>query len=63
MNLKEQQNNTRIVKRFHFRGELLTLYQISKITGIKKSIIYKRLYRGWDMERATKQKIKKGAKQ
>lgn len=63
VNLKEQQNNTRIVKKFYFCGEFLTLYQISKITGIKKSIIYKRLYRGWDMERATKQKIRKGEKQ
>ena len=58
VDIKTQLNNTSVTKRIFYKNKFMTLYEISKICGIKKNIIYARLYRGWSIERATTQKVK-----
>lgn len=53
-----QQNNTRKTKKVWYNNVNITLEELSKLCGISKSILYKRLYKGWSIERATTQKIK-----
>ena len=55
---KEQLNNTTVVKKFLYNNKIMTLNELSKISGLSKMCIYKRLARGWTLEKALKEKIK-----
>lgn len=45
-----QANNTRSNRFLVFRGESMTLSQLSRLTGVQPRVISKRLLRGWCME-------------
>lgn len=45
---------------YEYYGKDMTLEQISKITGIPKRIIYKRINRGWDIYEAAEAPIEIG---
>jgi len=47
----QQNNNTRRNHFLEFRGKRLTIAQWSRITNIKYHIIYKRIGKGWSVER------------
>lgn len=55
---KEQLNNTTVVKKFLYNNKIMTLNELSEISGLSKMCIYKRLERGWTLEKALKEKIK-----
>jgi hypothetical protein len=55
---KEQSNNTRRNKFFHFDGETFTLSQIADKCGIRYSVLYKRMKRGWTLEDAVSYPVK-----
>lgn len=50
--MKEQGNNRRNTLRILYNGETHTIAEWSKITGIKYSTIYMRLYNGWSVKEA-----------
>lgn len=58
VDLKIQQNNTRKTKKILYNNKYMSLFEISQICKIDKKIIYRRLLRGWSIDRATTQKIK-----
>lgn len=55
---KEQSNNTRRNKYYDFEGGKYTLSQISDKCGIRYSVLYKRLSRGWTIEEATSKSLR-----
>jgi hypothetical protein len=48
----------RAKKRYQFRGELLTISEISQRTGIRFKALYSRVSRGWPIERAVSQRAR-----
>ena len=49
---EEQQNHTSYTRLYTYKGETLSVMQWAKKTGISANMLYKRLMRGWDIERA-----------
>lgn len=49
---KDQNDNTRVVKRFSLAGHLLTINQLAALSGLKRRVIYDRLRRGRSVHRA-----------
>lgn len=49
---KEQQNNTSYNRLYSYNGETHNIMQWSEITGIHPNMLYKRLLRGWSIEKA-----------
>ena len=49
---KEQQNNTSYTRLFTYNGETLSIMQWAEKTGIHPNMLYKRLYRGWSIEKS-----------
>lgn len=49
---KEQQNNTSYNRLYSYNGETHNVMQWSEITGISPNMLYKRLLRGWSIEKA-----------
>ena len=49
---KEQQNNTSYNKLHTYNGETLNVMQWAEKTNISANLLYKRLARGWDIEKA-----------
>lgn len=49
---KEQANNRRNTMWIEFNGECHTISEWSEITGINRSTLNNRIYRGWDIEKA-----------
>lgn len=49
---KEQQNNTSYNRLYSYNGETRNIMQWSEITGIHPNMLYKRLLRGWSIEKA-----------
>lgn len=58
-----QGNNKRNNRRIEYNGELITIAQAEKITGIKHTTIISRLNHGWDVDRALTEKPFKGKNQ
>ncbi len=59
-----QANNKTTVKKYLYKGEMLTIPQISKICGIDASAIYHRLnQRKWSIEKATETPVEVGRNQ
>lgn len=54
---KEQQNNTSYNKLHTYNGETLNVMQWAEKTNISANLLYKRLARGWDIEKALNNKI------
>ena len=50
--MEEQGNNRSNTLRVSYNGELHTITELSKKTGIKYSTLYMRLYNGWSVEKA-----------
>lgn len=50
-----QRNNQRRSRRLSWHGEVMTLAQLSRRTGVSRSCIDKRLARGWSAEQAATQ--------
>lgn len=50
--MKEQLNNTSYNRLYSYNGETHNLMQWSEITGIHPNMLYKRLLRGWHIEKA-----------
>lgn len=48
----EQSNNRRNNVRYNYEGEMLTLSEISKLTGISYGTLHMRLMKGWSEDRA-----------
>jgi hypothetical protein len=48
----EQQNHTSYNRLYTYKGETLNVMQWAKKAGISANMLYKRLLRGWDIERA-----------
>ena len=48
----QQSNNTRANKKYEYRGETLTLAEISRKYGVKYALLNRRLRRGWSIEDA-----------
>lgn len=48
----EQGNNRRYCRHVEWRGQRMTVAQIAKEVSISPSMLYNRLNRGWDIERA-----------
>lgn len=59
---KEQQNNTSYNRLYTYNGETHNIMQWAQIMSISANMLYKRLLRGWDIEKAltTKSLRKKG---
>lgn len=53
---KEQQNHTSYNRLYTYNGETLSIMQWAEKTGIHPNMLYKRLNRGWDIEKAIKTK-------
>ena len=53
---KEQQNHTSYTRLYTYNGETLSIMQWAEKTGIHPNMLYKRLNRGWDIEKAIKTK-------
>lgn len=53
---KEQQNNTSYTRLYTYNGETLSIMQWAEKTGIHPNMLYKRLSRGWSIEKAIKTK-------
>lgn len=53
---KEQQNNTSYTRLLTFDGETLSIMQWAEKTGIHPNMLYKRIRRGWGIEKAIKTK-------
>lgn len=49
---KEQQNHTSYNHLYTYKGETLTIIQWAERTGIHPNMLYKRLRRGWSIEKA-----------
>ena len=49
---KEQQNNTSYNRLYTYKGETLNVMQWAEKAGISPNMLYKRLLRGWDFEKA-----------
>ena len=49
---KEQQNNTAYNRLYTYQGITLNVTQWAEKTGVPRNMIYKRLYRGWDIGKA-----------
>lgn len=49
---KEQANNRRDNVRLTFRGATKTVTEFAEAYGIPRQTLYRRLHRGWDLERA-----------
>ena len=49
---KEQQNHTGYNRLYTYEGETLNVMQWAEKTGVSANMLYKRLLRGWDIERA-----------
>lgn len=57
---KEQQNNTAYNRLYTYQGDTLDVTQWAERTGLPRNMIYKRLYRGWSIEKAlTTNKLRK----
>lgn len=50
--IAEQQNHTSYNQQYTYQGETLNVMQWAKKTNISANMLYKRLLRGWDIERA-----------
>lgn len=53
---KEQQNNTSYTRLYTYNGETFSIMQWAEKTGIHPNMLYKRLRRGWSIEKALKTK-------
>lgn len=53
---KEQQNHTSYTRLFSYDGETLSIMQWAEKTGIHPNMLYKRINRGWNIEKAIKTK-------
>ena len=53
---KEQQNHTSYTRLYTYNGETLSIMQWAEKTGIHPNMLYKRLSRGWSIEKALKTK-------
>jgi hypothetical protein len=53
---KEQQNHTSYTRLHTYNGETLSIMQWAEKTGIHPNMLYKRLSRGWSIEKALKTK-------
>jgi hypothetical protein len=49
---KEQQNNTSYTRLYAYKGERLSIMQWAEKRNISANMLYKRLARGWDIEKA-----------
>lgn len=49
--IQEQQKNRKNVLRYEYNGELHTVDELCKISGISKSTFYDRKHKGWTIER------------
>ena len=49
---KEQQNKTSYNKIYTYKGKTQTITQWAESTGISRNMLYKRLMRGWEFEKA-----------
>jgi len=58
-NMKDQQNNRRNNKRHVFHGAIVTISEISDLTGISYENIAARIRRGWSVERAAETPVLK----
>lgn len=56
---KEQNNNKRNNRLLEFNGEIKTMSQWADITGISLKVIHCRLRRGWSVERALTEPLRK----
>lgn len=48
----EQNNNNRRVQKYPYKGSLLTLAEICRLENKKYELIYNRIRRGWEFEKA-----------
>lgn len=55
----EQQNHTSYNRLYTYKGETLNVMQWAKKLGMSANMLYKRLLRGWDIDRALNTKNKK----
>ena len=46
------------VRRFKYKGRMLTIQELSEMTGIKAQTLHKRLLLGWSVERATTEAVR-----
>ena len=51
---KEQQNHTSYTRLYSYNGETLSIMQWAEKTGIHPNMLYKRIARGWNIEKALK---------
>lgn len=56
---QEQENNRSNNKIIEYNGETMTVSQLANKYGIKPKILHSRLYKGWDIDRALTQKIRR----
>jgi hypothetical protein len=56
---RQQQNNTRLNKKYDFRGESLTCPEIARRIGINKNTLRLRIFRGWSVEEAISRTVVK----
>ena len=56
--MKQQGNNRRNNHLLNYGGRVWTLTELAEDKGIQKSLLYERLRRGWDLERALTQPVK-----
>lgn len=60
---KEQQNHTSYNRLYTYKGETLTIAQWAEKAGISRNMLYKRLLRGWSIEKAlTTEKLRDWSK-
>jgi hypothetical protein len=60
---KEQQNHTSYNRLYTYKGEKLNVMQWAEKTGMSPNTLYKRLMRGWGIEKAlTTKKLRKWSK-
>lgn len=55
---EQQRNNMRQCVHYDWHGERMTLAQIERKTGIPRSVIYRRIKRGWNLDRAATEAVK-----
>lgn len=56
---KVQANNTRVNHILKFKGNSMTLAEWGDATGIPRSVLYKRLKRGWSVEKVLTEPLRK----
>jgi hypothetical protein len=57
--VQEQSYNKSTTRLLSYKGQEITVHQASKVAGIPKNNIFARLYRGWSVERAIEEPLRR----